>query len=145
MNEADREGRRPRHADEARRLAREVDRYVGQRIRERRVSAGITQQELAAALGLSYQQVQKYENGSNRISAGRLYVLARLLGAEVTDFFPHDPFGRVGEAGIDPILSFTEDAIAAARDLMAVDSPRVRQALRALLRALRHEAEQDDD
>ncbi|GIX16885.1 MAG: transcriptional regulator [Rhodothalassiaceae bacterium] len=132
-------------AGEARRLAKEIDAFVGRRIRERRLAAGITQQELAAALGLSYQQVQKYENGSNRISAGRLYVLARLLGADVTDFFPRDPFGRLGEADIDPILSFSEDAIAAAKDLMAVDSPRVRQALRALLRALRHEAEQGED
>ncbi len=126
---------------EARRLAQEVDRLVGQRIRERRLARGVTQQGLAKALGISYQQVQKYENGTNRISAGRLFVLARLLGADVADFFPAKEettdANRVGS-----LVEFSEDAVAAAKDFMALDSQRVRQALRALLRALRQEIDQ---
>ncbi len=125
---------------EARRLAQEVDRLVGQRIRERRLARGITQQGLAKALGISYQQVQKYENGTNRISAGRLFVLARLLGADVADFFPTKE--ETTEANrVGSLVEFSEDAVAAAKDFMALDSQRVRQALRGLLRALRQEVE----
>ncbi len=125
-------------AAEAKRLAQEVDRLVGQRIRERRLARGITQQGLAKALGISYQQVQKYENGTNRISAGRLFVLARLLGADVADFFPAK--GETTEANrVNSLIEFSEDAVAAAKDFMALDSQRVRQALRSLLRALRQE------
>lgn len=58
-------------------LANGVDQQVGLSIKNRRQQRGVTQQELARALGISYQQVQKYENGTNRISAGRLYILAK--------------------------------------------------------------------
>ncbi len=54
-------------------LAKRVDKHVGKRIRERRVKMGLTQQGLAEALEITYQQLQKYETGANRVSAGRLY------------------------------------------------------------------------
>ena len=127
-------------AVEARRLAQDVDRLVGQRIRERRLARGVTQQGLAKALGISYQQVQKYENGTNRISAGRLFVLARLLGADVADFFPAKEEMREANR-VGSLVEFSEDAVAAAKDFMALDSQRVRQALRGLLRALRQEVD----
>ena len=56
-----------------------VDRAIGERIRRRRVELGLTQEQLARRLGLSYQQIQKYERGANRISASRLYALALRL------------------------------------------------------------------
>lgn len=69
------------------RLSEGMDKAVGARIRARRRMAGLTQGELAARLGLSYQQIQKYEAAANRISAGRLWVLAQVLEADVADFF----------------------------------------------------------
>ena len=66
-------------------LAR-IDNYVGERIRERRTELGRTQEELGRALKISYQQVQKYETAANRVSAGRLYELARELEVDVSYF-----------------------------------------------------------
>jgi transcriptional regulator with XRE-family HTH domain len=64
-----------------------VDRYVGARIRERRIMLGLTQQRMADLLGITYQQAHKYENGTNRVAAGRLYSIARVLGVEVRYFY----------------------------------------------------------
>ena len=66
---------------------RHIDRHVGERIRSRRAELGMTQHDLATLLGISYQQVQKYETGANRVSAGRLYEMARQLGSPVGFFF----------------------------------------------------------
>jgi len=60
---------------------------IGFRIRKRRTELGITQLQLARLLGLSYQQVQKYETGLNRISAGRLYQISKFLFVDVGYFF----------------------------------------------------------
>ena len=65
-----------------------VDVHVGSRIRERRRVLGLSQEKLADALGLTFQQVQKYERGANRVSGSKLYATARFLGCEVGDFFP---------------------------------------------------------
>ncbi len=70
-----------------RNIARRVDAYVGARIRERRTAMGLTQENLASVLELSYQQVQKYESGMNRVSAGRLYEIARKLDTDVSYFY----------------------------------------------------------
>ena len=68
-------------------FAKKVDVHVGERLRERRSLMGYTQESLASQLSLSHQQVQKYETGANRISAGRLYELAQTLGVDVAYFF----------------------------------------------------------
>jgi len=67
--------------------AQDIDRHVGARIRERRVMLGLTQQELADLIGVTYQQAHKYERGINRISAGRLHTVAQVLGVDVGFFF----------------------------------------------------------
>ena len=67
--------------------AQDVDRHVARRMRERRLALGLTQQQVAGALGIIYQQAHKYEKGHNRISAGRLHALARALGVEPGYFF----------------------------------------------------------
>jgi transcriptional regulator with XRE-family HTH domain len=67
--------------------AQDIDRHIGARLRQRRVMNGLTQQTLADLIGVTYQQAHKYENGVNRISAGRLYTIARVLGVEVGYFF----------------------------------------------------------
>src|SRR5918995_310130 len=65
----------------------DVDRYVGARIRDRRILLGLTQQQIAELIGVTYQQAHKYEKGMNRIAAGRLYTIAQALGVEVGYFF----------------------------------------------------------
>jgi transcriptional regulator with XRE-family HTH domain len=64
-----------------------VDKHVGARLRAARLEAGKSQTEVADALGITFQQVQKYEKGVNRISAGTLYELSRLFAAPVQFFF----------------------------------------------------------
>ena len=66
---------------------RAIDQHVGERIRLRRTERGLTQEQLAAALEISYQQIQKYETGANRISAGRVFEIARTLEVTVGYFF----------------------------------------------------------
>lgn len=63
------------------------DRIISRNIRDMRISSGMTLKEAAAALGVTYQQVQKYENGKNRLSAGMLVKLKRLYDAAYDDFF----------------------------------------------------------
>src|ERR1700683_3043691 len=64
-----------------------IDDFVGGRIRERRIMLGLTQQQLAEMIGVTYQQTHKYEHGINRVSAGRRYEFARALNAPITYFY----------------------------------------------------------
>ena len=64
-----------------------IDAYIGSRVRLRRITVGISQEHLGDALGLTFQQIQKYEKGQNRIGAGRLYRIAQILSAPVEFFF----------------------------------------------------------
>jgi transcriptional regulator with XRE-family HTH domain len=68
-------------------MAHPVDLYVGARLRIRRKVLGLSQTQLADALGITFQQIQKYERGANRISASKLYEAARLLQSPVSYFF----------------------------------------------------------
>jgi transcriptional regulator with XRE-family HTH domain len=65
----------------------DYDVSIGQRVRMQRSLLGWSQEKLATALGITFQQVQKYENGVNRISAGRLYELSVIMGVPITTFF----------------------------------------------------------
>src|SRR6201996_5506142 len=65
----------------------DIDRHVGARVRERRIMMGLTQQQLADLIGVTYQQAHKYERGINRVSAGRLYEISRVLSVPVSYFF----------------------------------------------------------
>jgi transcriptional regulator with XRE-family HTH domain len=88
-----------------------VDQHVGARLRAARLEAGKSQTEVAESLGLTFQQVQKYEKGTNRISAGKLHELSRLFDTPVQFFFDGMP-GAVGRRGnkaavvLDPLTSF---------------------------------------
>ncbi len=64
-----------------------IDKIVAKRLGKARMKAGWTQSDLGARLGVTFQQVQKYENGMNRISAGKLFIAAAILGVPVKDFF----------------------------------------------------------
>lgn len=67
--------------------ATNADRHVGARIRERRIQLGLTQQQMADLMGVTYQQEHKYERGINRITVGRLYTASQALGVPVAWFF----------------------------------------------------------
>ncbi|WP_141680592.1 helix-turn-helix domain-containing protein, partial [Agrobacterium rubi] len=67
-----------------------IDTHVGSRIRGRRAMLGISQATLGDSLGISFQQVQKYEKGTNRVGAGRLQRIAELLDVPITFFFEGD-------------------------------------------------------
>ena len=68
-------------------MAHPIDHHVGQRLRQRRRLLGLTQQKLAEAVNIRFQQIQKYESGANRISASRLWSLAKALDVPVAYFF----------------------------------------------------------
>jgi len=68
-------------------MTNEIDRHLGKRLRQRRRTLGLTQQQIAEAVGVRFQQIQKYECGANRISAARLWLLAKALEAPVSSFF----------------------------------------------------------
>lgn len=74
-----------------------IDVHVGKMIRARRRAIGVSQHDLAPAIGVTFQQVQKYELGSNRVSASKLFAIAQALGVPVASFF-----SDLEEAGADP-------------------------------------------
>jgi transcriptional regulator with XRE-family HTH domain len=71
-----------------------IDKLVGRNIRIQRLAKGLSQTELAQKLGVTFQQVQKYEKGVNRIGCGRLFQIARILGVHVMDFFDGSDAGK---------------------------------------------------
>jgi transcriptional regulator with XRE-family HTH domain len=82
---SDSQRRKPR-----KRRANHVDLSVGARLRQARLLAGASQEDVGAAIGVSFQAVQKYENGENRLSAGRLAAAAKYLGVPMSFFFQDD-------------------------------------------------------
>jgi transcriptional regulator with XRE-family HTH domain len=67
--------------------AADFDAVIGERVRSRRIAAGISQAALTEALGVTFQQVESYEKGTDRIGYGRLFKIAEVLGCDVMDFF----------------------------------------------------------
>lgn len=76
----------------------EIDVYVGDRIRRIRKALGLSQTQLGEALGLTFQQIQKYERGTNRVSASKLWQTAQTLGVQIGDLFPASDAERGGLA-----------------------------------------------
>ena len=119
-----------------------VDVHVGARLRLRRVGLGMSQDALARALGVSFQQVQKYEHGTNRLSASRLFLAARALRTRVAWFFEELP--QDGPAGDAPAndgpfpsaQAFTPQGIEFAALLLDIPETKVRRRLVALARTL---------
>lgn len=110
----------------------DVDRHVGVRIRQRRLILGMGQEDLGDALSLTFQQVQKYERGSNRVSAGRLHQLGKALGVPVGYFF--EGLDDTAAAEMPPDLSRTEVAIGRAAGALPIDAQRK---ILAFLRAVK--------
>jgi len=111
--------------------AREVDAHVGGRIRERRTMLGLTQQQMADLIGVTYQQAHKYERGINRVSAGRLYDISQALGVEVSYFYQ----GLENGASVE-VAPRQRMCLELARNFTQISNERHQQALSSLARAL---------
>jgi transcriptional regulator with XRE-family HTH domain len=116
-----------------------VDKYVGSRVRMRRIMLGMSQEKLGEALGLTFQQVQKYEKGTNRISAGRLQRISEVLTVPVSFFFAgFDDKKSGGGQSVDVEFGFlqTEGALRLARAYARIKKPGVRLQLLRLTEAI---------
>src|SRR5512132_2261350 len=111
--------------------AQDVDRHVGARMRERRIMLGLTQQQMAELIGVTYQQAHKYEKGINRVAAGRLHSIAQALGVEIGYFFEGLQIG----GGFVPSPS-RRMLLDLACNFLNIPDPRHREAVATLARAL---------
>lgn len=109
----------------------EIDRHVGSRIRERRIMLGLTQQQLADLIGVTYQQAHKYERAINRVSAGRLLEIAQVLSVPVSFFF--DGLTQEIERQITPRERM---CLELSRNFAQIPNERHQEALSQLARAL---------
>ena len=120
-----------KQAGPGRSRAQDIDRHVGARMRERRIMLGLTQQQMAELIGVTYQQAHKYEKGINRIAAGRLYTIAHALGVDVTFFFE----GMDGDREFKPTPQ-QRMLLELARNFISLPSRKHQEALCSLARAL---------
>ena len=107
----------------------EIDLHVGIRLRERRVALGMTQTELGGLLGISFQQLQKYERGANSLSAWGLWRAANSLGVPVSYFFEGLEIGTGGDFDLD------RSALILTRSIRKLN-PKLRERLGALIAAM---------
>lgn len=117
----------------------EVDAYVGARIGLRRSALGLSQSALAQQLGISFQQVQKYETGQNRISASRLHRAATVLGTSVETFFPPvETASGTADDGWEQMrfITATADGRAVAAAFPLIEDRDLRKAVARIVRAL---------
>ncbi len=96
-----------------------VDKYVGSRVRMRRIMLGLSQEKLGDALGLTFQQIQKYEKGTNRIGASRLHQIADILQVPVSFLFEGGPTSNtsVEGLGVAPSPAYVSDFLATSEGL----------------------------
>jgi transcriptional regulator with XRE-family HTH domain len=109
----------------------DVDRHVGARVRERRIMLGLTQQQLADLIGVTYQQAHKYERAINRVSAGRLFEIAHVLSVPVSYFF--DGLKQDGDRAVSPRERM---CLELARNFAQIPNERHQEALSQLARVL---------
>jgi transcriptional regulator with XRE-family HTH domain len=121
-----------------------VDRYVGSRVRMRRMMISMSQEKLGERLGITFQQVQKYEKGTNRIGASRLQQLSSILSVPVTFFFEGAPLGDnaatgFAETGNPAFVSdflATAEGLALSKAFMKVSDPKLRRRIVDLVEAM---------
>lgn len=124
-----------------------IDIFVGSRIRMQRILIGMSQEKLGNALGLTFQQVQKYEKGTNRVGASRLHQISAVLGVSPAFFFedaPNVPAYRRSGA-LEPVPNFvsdlfaTADGLALVKAFIRISSPKTRRAVVALIEQINPE------
>ena len=113
-----------------------VDRHVGQRVRLARLAKGMSQTRLADSVGLTFQQIQKYEKGTNRVSASRLYQFSEILGVDIVYFF--DGVGEhnvpLVEAAQEPLnMDLTRVDIAILQRLSEIDDNKIKRKILDLI------------
>ena len=123
--------------------ANPVDAHVGHRVRLRRMLIGMSQEKLGELLGLTFQQVQKYEKGINRIGAGRLFEVAGILGVPISFFYEDaDAGGAAGgfsEAGEPPpVMEFlaSGEGLQLSLAFMRIKDVKIRRRILDLVRSL---------
>lgn len=128
--------------------AHPVDIHVGKKLRSRRTILGRSQEEIGTAVGITFQQVQKYERGLNRIGSSRLYEFARLLGVSVSYFFEDIEYNHNNKnistsdetlAGGYPFEHESVDnkeVLALVRAYYSISSPQVRKKMLSLIKSL---------
>ena len=128
-----------------------IDVHVGLRVRLRRTLLGMSQEKLADALGLTFQQVQKYEKGINRIGASRLYDISKVLDVSVQYFYDQAPGSDAkgalaegfadggGESYVADVLS-SRDGLELNKAFARIEDPRVRRSIVDLVRSLAGES-----
>jgi transcriptional regulator with XRE-family HTH domain len=127
------------------RAANAVDRRLGQRVRTRRLEIGMSQERLAEVLGVTFQQVQKYEKGVNRIAASRLFDISSALDMSIARFFEGLSPMR-GQGVAEEGEGFIQDALATPEGMQlmslfaVIKSQKVRRRVVELVRALSEEA-----
>ncbi|WDZ79484.1 helix-turn-helix transcriptional regulator (plasmid) [Ensifer adhaerens] len=122
----------------------QIDVFVGSRVRMRRLMAGLSQEKLADGLGITFQQVQKYEKGTNRIGASRLQAIADILGVHPSFFFQEgdDASARTGAGDTtrepSEISSFvsSKEGIALNRAFLKITDPVLRKKIISLVAAV---------
>jgi transcriptional regulator with XRE-family HTH domain len=108
-----------------------IDDYIGARIRERRVMLGLSQQQFAKRIGLTYQQTHKYEHGTNRVSAGRLYMIASALDVPITYFYE-----GVSDEKPRQLAPHQRTILEIARNFAAIQNEKHQEALSEIARVL---------
>ena len=111
-----------------------VDLYVGQQIRKARTAVGISQTKLGEICGITFQQIQKYENAKNRCSASRLVTIARALGTSASHFLDDAPTDRLPDGPIEQ----DRGTLMAVRHMRSIKTPELRKAAVEGLRHLAH-------
>jgi transcriptional regulator with XRE-family HTH domain len=117
-----------------------IDRHVGLRIRMRRKELGISQEKLAESIGLTFQQVQKYERAANRVSASKLWEMARALNTSVAYFYEGlgEAPGRGGGPARETVQEFllTPEGMELAACFPKIHQPKLRRKILELVRTL---------
>ncbi len=125
--------------------ANPVDRHVGLRIRMRRKELGISQETLAEAIGLTFQQVQKYERATNRVSASKLWEMAQAMNTSVAYFYDglegDAEFAEALRDGVTQAFLTSHDGAELAAAYRAIRQPRVRRRILDLVRAMAGQGE----
>ena len=130
--------------------ANPIDIQVGNRVRIRRMLIGMSQERLGDLLGLTFQQVQKYEKGVNRIGAGRLYEVARILNVPVNFFYEgvSEVTGQpgAGESEGAPVMDFVSsgEGLQLALAFMKIKDNKVRKRVLDLVKSLAEEESQKE-
>ncbi len=133
----------------------EVDVHVGRKLRSRRTILGMSQEEIGEAVGITFQQVQKYERGLNRIGSSRLYEFARILGVSVSYFFEDLENGKSklsevtglaeNQHGFEYEKIDNKEILSFVRAYYGITDPMVRKKILALVKTLANVKDEEEE